>query len=166
MNTRFTRKEHVVAARCFIVRHSESVSYRRNVAERIQPCCFRGNGRHLPPGWAKNPQTSPAAGMDAGLPGRSYRPWTGIHFRCRARQEGAVLAFIGNSGSRVRHVPISAFAWCLGQAGSNPSQQTARNQNPSGCPRNWSVPLWAGQGKADANSQLGDRRQGGPGSLA
>ena len=74
--------------------------------------------------------SSAGRGMDAGLLGGSHRPWTDVYFRCRARQEGAVLAFARDSWLSVRDVPISAFAWRLEQGGIDPFSANSQKSEP------------------------------------
>lgn len=90
---------------------SASVSYRRHVAGRIQPCFRRGNRRSLRPIRETCPQAPPAARMDPDLSGSTHWTGKGFHFKHRERQEGALPKIFGDIGHRVRNVPGTAYAW-------------------------------------------------------
>ena len=89
------------------------VSYRRNIAERIQPCSWGGKRRCLYQDWPEDSEAAPAAWMDSGLLGHSHRPWTDVHFQPRTRPKRAVPTVAGNLGSWVRDVAFAIYARSL-----------------------------------------------------
>ncbi len=88
----------------------------------------------LPPLTVTRPDTVSRLSERDGDGRRITWPFTpalaGVHFRCRAWQEGAVSAFTRDFGSRVRDVPISALAWCLEQSELDPLSASNQKLEP------------------------------------
>ncbi len=56
-----------------------------------------------------------------------------------------MLAFTGDSGSRIRDVPISAFAWRLEQGGIDPFSANSQKSEPELAVQELDSSLWEGE---------------------
>jgi len=88
-----------------------SVPYRRSIAQRIQPCCKRGN-RCLRPFRQARSSSAREARLDANISGRPHGIGAGLYLGHREWKEGALPTFPRNSCNWTGFLSLNCYAVC------------------------------------------------------